>query len=361
MKLKKIFAILISVMLLISLVSCKTEGNKEGNKNEGDKAKQYYVGLVTDEGGINDKSFNQSANEGALRAKDEFGIQYKAIESSSKEDYEENLETLVDDGADLVFGVGFQMAESLKNVAQKYPDNKFVIIDSSVDLPNVQSVSFKEHEGSFLVGVIAGKMSKANKIGFIGGKDFELINRFEVGFAAGVMSVNPEAGKLLMNRKTVKYADSFSDVNKGYELGKALIDEGCDVLYHAAGGVGIGMFTIVDETVKGGKEAYAIGVDMDQSETLPKYKDVIISSMIKRVDTGTYTAIKDLAGEKFEGGKIVELGLAEDGVGIADTTKDKVDSEIMTLVEKYRGMIVDGNIKVPSSLDELKTFEAPEV
>lgn len=348
-----------AVLLITLLVGCKSGGNgNNGDKGNGNgNNKKAYIGLVTDEGGINDKSFNQSANEGCLKAKDEFGFKYKAIESSSKEDYEENLESLVDDGANLIYGVGFQMAEAVKNVAQKYPDNKFVIIDSNVDLPNVQSVSFKEHEGSFLVGIIAGLTTKTNKVGFIGGKDFELINRFEVGFAAGVMSVNPEAGKMLADRKTVKYADSFSDVNKGYELGKALINEGCDVLYHAAGGVGIGMFTMVDETVKGGKEAFAIGVDMDQAVALPKYKDIIISSMIKRVDTGTYTAAKELAEDKFEGGKMIELGLAEEGVGIAETTKDKVSADILSKVDKYKAGIMDGKIKVPATLDELKNFE----
>jgi basic membrane protein A and related proteins len=370
---KKIIALLAAAMMVATVfVGCgsnnKAANNKEGakveNKEESkdDVEKKIFVGLSTDEGGINDKSFNQSADTGINKAKEELkNVEYKAIEPDSKEDYEENLEALVGEGADLVFGVGFQMADAVTAVAESHTDNKFAIIDSVVELPNVQSICFKEQEGSFLMGVIAGKMTKTNKVGFIGGKDFELINRFEVGFAAGVKAVNPEAAEALISRKSVKYADSFGDVSKGFELGTALYDEGCDIVYHAAGGVGIGLFDATQKQREAGNEVWAIGVDMDQAVTLPDYKDVILSSMIKRVDVGTYSSVKDVAADKFQGGSVTVLGLAEDGVGIADTTKDNTPEEIIQLAEKYKEAIVKGDFVVPATLDELSKFEVPEV
>jgi basic membrane protein A and related proteins len=373
---KKIISLLAAVMMVATVfVGCgsndKATENKEGTKveNKEEKAeeskddveKKIFIGLSTDEGGINDKSFNQSANAGITKAQDEFKVEYKYLEPDSKEDYEENLELLVDEGADLVFGVGFQMADAVKAAAENHTDSKFAIIDSVVELPNVQSIGFKEQEGSFLMGVIAGKMTKTNKVGFIGGKDFELINRFEVGFAAGVKAVNPEAAEALISRKSVKYADSFGDVNKGFELAKALYDEGCDIVYHAAGGVGIGLFDATKKERESGNEVWAIGVDMDQAVTLPEYKDVILSSMIKRVDVGTYNAVKDVKDNKFQGGNVTVLGLAEDGVGIADTTKDNTPEEFIQLAEKYKEAIVKGDFVVPATLDELSKFEVPEV
>lgn len=374
---KKIIALLAAAMMVATVfVGCgsnnKPAENKEGTKVENKEEKpeeskdnvekKIFIGLSTDEGGVNDKSFNQSANDGIKKVQSELGnVDYKYLEPDSKEDYEENLELLVDEGADLVFGVGFQMFDAVSAVAGNHPESKFGIIDSVVELPNVQSICFKEQEGSFLMGVIAGKMTKTNKVGFIGGKDLELINRFEVGFAAGVKAVNPEAAEALISRKSVKYAESFSDVNKGFELGKALYDEGCDIVYHAAGGVGMGLFDATQKEREAGNEVWAIGVDKDQAVTAPKYKDVILSSMIKRVDVGTYNAVKDVAEDKFQGGSVTVLGLAEDGVGIADTTKDNTPEEIIQLAEKYKEAIVKGDFVVPATLDELSEFQVPEV
>ncbi|MEG2256561.1 MAG: BMP family ABC transporter substrate-binding protein, partial [Cetobacterium sp.] len=190
--------------------------------------------------------------------------------------------------------IGFQLADAVANVAKNNPDANLAIIDSVVEADNVLSVMFKEEEGSFLVGVIAGLTTKTNKVGFIGGKDSDAIQKFEAGFAAGVAAVNPEAAKGLISSdgiatgSTVKYADSFGDVNKGYELAKSLYNEGCDVIYHAAGGVGIGLFQATQELRKDGKEVWAIGVDMDQAVSLPEFADSILTSMVKRVDDSTY-------------------------------------------------------------------------
>lgn len=341
-----------------------------GNDEKGATKSDIKIGLSTDEGGLNDKSFNQAADTGIKKAKKEFGFEYNAIESKGKEDYTENLETLIGEGSQLVFGVGYKMLDAIKAAAEKYPETNFTIIDEKVELPNVESITFKEHEGSFLMGVIAGEMAKDGKVGFIGGYDNPLINKFEVGFAAGVMSVNPKAGEDLLSRKTVKYADSFSDVNKGYESGKALIDEGCTIVYHAAGGVGMGMFRAVKEARDAGNgDVWAIGVDMDQAAFLAASKTkedqelakVIVSSMIKRVDTATYNAAKDVVEKKFKGGTHVELGLVEEGVGVAETTKDNTPEDVMKKVEEYKKAIIEGKFEVPATIDELKEFKAPEL
>ncbi|GAA0744591.1 BMP family ABC transporter substrate-binding protein [Clostridium oceanicum] len=364
MKKRKILAFLAAGIMTVSLLAgCGAKKEESSTKDSGEKVK---IGLSTDEGGLNDKSFNQAADEGVKKAQKEFGVEYKPIESKQKEDYESNLEALVNDNCNLVFGVGFQMEQAMKNVAGKYSDKKFAIVDTEVKAPNVLSLKFKDHEGSFLMGVIAGKMTKTNKVGFIGGKDFAPINKFEAGYIAGVKSVNPEAAKALMGKDNkpgamVKYADSFGDTNKGYELAKSLYGSGCDVIYHAAGGVGIGMFKAAKELKDSGKAVWAIGVDKDQALTVPKYKDVILSSMLKRVDTATYDATKQIVDGKFEGGKTIELGVKEDGVAVAGTSKDNTPKEVLDLVEKYKNAIKEEKIKVPATRKELANFTPTEI
>jgi len=370
---KKVVAVLTAVAVVATLfVGCGTKKVVETPAPAAPKTTEVAkstttIGLSTDEGGLNDKSFNQSANEGVNRAKAEDGFTYNALESKKKEDYTANLESLIDNGSALTFGIGFQMADALTEVAKAHTDKNFAIIDSVVDLPNVTSITFKEQEGSFLMGIIAGKMTKTNKIGFIGGKDFDLINRFEAGFAAGVKAVNPEAAKGLISTgkdpkkltpgSTVKYADSFDDSAKGYELAKSLYQDGCDVVYHAAGGVGIGLFKAAKELKDAGKPVWAIGVDMDQSLTVPQYADVILSSMMKRVDTATYNESKAQVKNAFKGGTVVTLGLKEEGVGIAPTSNKNVPKDILDLVKTYQDRVIAGTIVVPANRQEAKDFK----
>ncbi len=355
---KKVVAVLTAVAVVATLfVGCakkvvETPTTEAATTTAAAKS-DINIGLSTDEGGLNDKSFNQSADQGVKKAKGEDGFTYNAIESKKKEDYTANLESLIENGSQLTFAIGFQMADAMTEVAKNHADKHFAIIDSVVDLPNVTSITFKEQEGSFLMGIIAGKMTKTNKIGFIGGKDFDLINRFETGFAAGVKAVNPEAAKGLLSSDgktpgtTVKYADSFADTAKGYELAKSLYQSGCDVVYHAAGGVGIGLFKAAKELKDSGKVVWAIGVDMDQSLTVPEYADVILSSMMKRVDTATYNTSKAEAKGEFKAG-VVNLGLKEEGVGIAETSSKNVPADVLTLVKSYQDKVIAGEIVVPS-------------
>ena len=375
---KRVVALIAASIMTVSLFAGCGSSKPTPNTDSSTKTeKKLKVGLSTDEGGLNDKSFNQSADTGIKKAVKDFGVDYKPIESKQKEDYEANLDALVAYGDDLTFGVGFQMETAMENKAKQYPDKNFALIDSvayedpkasnPVLLKNVESILFKEHEGSFLVGVIAGKMTKTNKIGFIGGKDSALINRFEAGFASGVKAVNPEAAKGLISSDgkalgtMVKYADTFADSNKGYELAKSLYGSGCDIIFHAAGGVGIGMFKATKELKDSGKQVWAIGVDMDQAVSVPEYADVILTSMVKRVDVATYQAVKDVKDGKFQGGKLVELGLKEDGVGIAPSSDKNVPKDILDLVNKYSDAIKGGTIKVPATRADVLNFTAPEV
>lgn len=361
MKMKKYISTLMCVVISTSLfVGC---GSKDTTKKDPKSNTDISIGLSTDEGGINDKSFNQSANEGVEKAKKEFGVQYTAIEAQKKEDYEPNLQALIDDGANLTFAIGYQLADAVVKVAKNNPDANFCIVDSVVEADNVQSITFKEEEGSFLVGVIAGLMTKTNKIGFIGGKDQDTIVKFEAGFAAGVEAVNPEAAKGLISADgkapglAVKYADSFSDTNKGYELAKSLYESGCDVIYHAAGGVGIGMFQAAKQFKDQGKEVWAIGVDMDQAKSLPEYSNIILTSMIKQVGNATYDAVKSQVEGTFKSGVKV-LGIAEGGVGIADSTSVNTSQDIIGKVQDYEGRIKKGEIKVPVSRMDVMNFKA---
>lgn len=368
MKMKRLVAVLASAILTAGvLVGCGSSATKEneGGASTGEgKKSEIMIGLATDEGGLNDKSFNQSADEGVKKAVEEFGVEYKPIESKKKEDYEPNLQALVDAGSDLTFAIGFQLDKATESAAKNNPESKFAIIDATVDAPNVTSITFKEEEGSFLMGVIAGKMTKTNQVGFIGGKDFDTIQKFESGFVAGVKAVNPEAGKLLESPdgkkagKNVKYADSFDDTNKGYELAKALYDSGCDVIYHSAGGVGIGMFKATQELKDAGKEVWAIGVDKDQAaeKDLQKYAGVILSSMIKRVDVATYDSTKAVVNNEFKAGHI-ELGLKDGGVGIAETTEKNTPKEVIDLAKDYEQKIIKGEIKAPATREEAKNFK----
>lgn len=367
---KRLIAILAAVAVTSTLfVGCG--GSNTAQNSTQSKKKSFKVGLSTDQGGLNDKSFNQAADTGVKKLQKELGFDYKAIESKQKEDYEQNLDALVSNGDNLTWGIGFQMESAMEDIAKKYPDKKFALIDSVAvedekasnpkQLSNVESVMFKENESSFLAGIIAGKMTKSHKIGFIGGIDTSLIQKFEVGFTAGVKCTDPSAAELLNNRKTVLYAGSFDDTNKGYELAKTLINEGCDVIYHAAGGVGIGMFKAVKEANDSGKKVWAIGVDQDQSVTLPEYKNYILTSCMKKVDTATYDVTKAAYENKFKGGTQLVLGLKENGVGLAPTTSVNTPKDVVDLEKKYEDEVRSGKIQVPSKLGEVDKFTPPSI
>jgi len=306
----------------------------------------FTVGMATDVGGLNDDSFNAAAYRGIMRAKDELGIQEIVIESKRQEDYVTNLQTLIDGGADLIWGVGFMMQASIDEMAQANPDHKFGLIDEQVNQPNAASVLFKEQEGSFLVGYIAGKATKTNRVGFVGGVESPVIGRFEAGYRAGVKAANPNA------TVDVVYAAAFDDPAKGKDIALTMFNTGADVVFHAAGGTGQGVIEAAAE-----KNLFAIGVDSDQNYLAPNN---VLTSMIKRVDVAVYEVIKQSVEGNFPGGQIVRLGLAEDGVGYADSTLwDKVPEGTKAEVDKWAQAIKDGKVTVPETPEEADAWTAP--
>lgn len=296
-------------------------------------AKTMRVGMVTDVGGLGDQSFNDAAYRGLQMLEKEFGAEIIVIESAMMTDYVVNLSALAEEGYDLVWAIGFLMQDALAEVAERFPDTKFGLIDSVVVSPNVASVTFKEHEGSFLVGVLAALKTKTDKVGFVGGMDFPLIHKFEVGFIQGVKTINPDAEVI------VGYTGVFDDPNKGKELALTQFSQGADVIYHASGACGIGVIKAAEEK---GSNFYAIGVDSPQAHLAPEN---VLSSMLKRVDIGVYSVSKTLVRDQWEGGHIV-LGLQEDGVGYSSQAKKMFSQDEIDIVNGYRMQIIAGEIKV---------------
>jgi basic membrane protein A len=307
-------------------------------ESSGGTDKQYYVVMVTDLGGVNDNSFNQSAWEGLRQFGAEYGAKVDYLQSQSDADYVPNLTQFVKDGADLTWGIGFLMGDAVKQVADRNPDAKLAIIDATVDAPNVASVTFKEHEGSFLVGVVAGLMTKTNKIGFVGGMDIPVIKRFEVGFAAGVKAANPDAEVI------IDYTGAFDAPDQGKASAATLYNNGVDIIFHAAGATGDGVFNEGSERKKAGDDVWVIGVDKDQSVTFGH--EITLTSMMKRVDQAVAKISADLVNGRFTPG-IVELGLADSGVGLPEHNPN-VPGDVLAKVKEYEQQIISGEIEVPS-------------
>jgi basic membrane protein A len=297
------------------------------------------VGMVTDIGGVNDKSFNQSAWEGLKKLEADAGAKVKNLESKSDADYTPNLNQFVKDKYDLTWGIGFLMGDAVKAVATQNPDAKLAIIDNTVDAPNVESVTFAENEGAYLVGVVAGLTTKSNKIGFVGGVDIPVIKRFDAGFKAGVAAVNPGA-KVITN-----YTGAFDKPDLGKAAAATMYNDGADIIFHAAGATGNGVFNEAKDRFKAGKKVWVIGVDKDQS--LEYGDDITLTSELKRVDQAVIRVSKDVMDNKFQGGKTVVLGLKDDAVGLPETSKKNVTPEILKKVEEYKAKIISGEIKVP--------------
>ncbi|MBM7650065.1 basic membrane protein A [Bacillus ectoiniformans] len=327
------------------------EKGQEGNGSEKDD--KFTVAMVTDVGGVDDKSFNQSAWEGLQEFGKENDLEkgtdgYNYIQSKSDADYKTNLNTAVRNKFDLIYGIGYKLQPAIEEVAKQRKDSQFAIVDSVVEgADNVASITFKEHEGSFLVGVAAGLSTKSNKIGFIGGTDSDLINKFAAGFEAGVKAVNPEASV------KIEYAGAFDKADKGQQMASAMYSSGIDTIYHAAGATGNGVFTEAKNLKQKNpdKDVWVIGVDRDQAEegkvTVDgKEQNVTLTSMVKRVDI----AVKDLADQakdgKFPGGEVTEYGLDDNAISIAPT-QDNLSDEVKKAVEEWTEKIKNGEVEVP--------------
>jgi len=302
-------------------------------------SKTHRIGLVFDKGGKDDKSFNSAAYQGALKVKKELGYFVKYVEATDDNAFESLLRAFAQKRTfDLVISVGFSQIDPLKKVAAQFPDQKFAIIDGVVDLPNVKSRVFKEHEGSFLVGAIAAMTSQTGKIGFIGGIDVPLIRRFEKGYEAGIKYINPKA-KLTSNFVGVT-AEAWNNPAKAKELAMTQYNTGVDVIFSAAGASSLGLFDAAEERKK-----LAIGVDSNQNFVKPGF---ILTSMVKKVDEAVFQTCKDLGEGKFIGG-VFDFGLANRGVDYAmDEFNQKVlPASIVQKTEEIRKLIISGKILVP--------------
>lgn len=348
---KKVIGVAVTSVMAASLVAGCGTSDKNENAGGGTTGggKKLTVAMVTDVGGIHDNSFNQSANEGLVKAEKELGVTRKVAESKRAEDYTPNLNSFVKSNADLTWGIGFLMADDIKKVALANPDAKLGIIDSDLggDIPkNVEAITFKEEEGSFLMGVLAAKMSKTHKVGFVGGVKFALIERFEYGFKAGVKAVDPNA------QVTAVYADAFDKPDKGKLLASQLYQQGDDIIFHASGATGDGVFA---EAKERGAGYWVIGVDRDQYDLAPKNT---LSSMVKRVDNAVFSVVEKLQKDgKIDGGKLTNLGLKDNGVDYAPTTDKNTPKEVIAEMDKYKEKIKKGEIKVPATADEFKNFK----
>ena len=292
-------------------------------------------GLIIDLGGKFDKSFNESASQGAERWKEETGGDFRETELTSEAQREQSMRRMAESGANPVVVLGFANASTLEKVAPDYPETKFAIIDGVVDAPNVQSIVFDEHTGSYLVGMMAAMASETGTVSFVGGMDIPLIRKFACGYAQGVKAVNPDATVIVNMTGTTPAA--WNDPATGGEIARGQFDQGSDVVYAAAGGTGVGVLQAAADAGK-----LSIGVDSNQNYLQP---GSVLTSMLKRVDNAVYDVFT--AGTDMQTGIVVK-DLAAEGVGYAvdDNNKDLVTSEMQTAVDEAKQKIMDGEIEV---------------
>lgn len=353
---KKLIALLLAVVMCLSLVACGASNDTAANDAatndaattdeaaEGEATGETVkIGMVTDVGGVNDKSFNQTSWEGlqALAAEDPtFEVSY--LESKTDADYASNIESFIDEDYDLIICVGYMLADATRAAAEANPDQKFAIIDdnSCADLPNVACLMFAQAEASYLVGVVAGMATETNTVGYVQGMVSESMNQFGVGFISGVLAANPEATVLQFN------ANSFGDPTGGSAATTDMITKGADVVFHAAGGTGNGVIEAC-----AANKVYAIGVDADQSPLAPEY---VLTSAMKRVDNAVQDISKAVKDGTYTAGTHL-YDMTNGGVDIAPT-QDLLTEEMIAAVEEAKAGILDGSIVVPTTAEEVPEF-----
>ena len=347
MKVSKKFGMgLLALGLCTTLVACGS--NDKGDKKESKGSDgQHTVALVTDLGGVDDKSFNQSAWEGLQEwgktnklEKGNGGYNY--YQSNSDSEFDTNINTALNDGFETIFGIGYKLKPAIDAAAAANADKNFVLIDDQIDgKDNVASVVFKDNEAAYLAGIAAAMTTKSNKVGFVGGQEGDVIGRFDAGFEAGVKSVNKDIDV------SSSYVGSFGDAPKGKATAEAMYGKGIDIIYHASGDTGNGVFTAAKDIIKADKDkkVWVIGVDRDQTaEGKEGELNVTLTSTLK----GVSKVVQDLATQandgKFPGGEHLVYGLKEDGV---DLSEGQLSDEIKEAVNKAKEEIKEGKIEVP--------------
>ena len=317
-----------------------SEEETEAETEEDIDGTGFKIGMVTDVGGVNDGSFNQSAWEGLQRAAENFGCEVKYIESKGDADFVPNIESFLDEDYDLIICTGYVMADAVRDAAELNPDQKFAIVDdaSNADLDNVTCMMFEQEQASYLVGLAAGYTTESNIVGFVTGAANETMNSFGYGYCAGVLDANPDATILQYN------ANNFGDASGGKTAVNTMVTKGADVVFHAAGGTGIGVIDGCKEN-----KIWAIGVDSDQSPLAP---ETILTSALKRVDNACYDATKKTILGTLEGG-VETYDLAAGGVDIAPTT-DNLSKDVLEKIEKAKKDIIAGDLVVPKNQEEFE-------
>ncbi len=344
---KKFLSVLLCAAMAASMMACgnssETTSSSSTEAGETVEGSDYKVGLVTDVGGVNDQSFNQSAWEGLQQAQTELGVEVNYLESSTDADYASNIETFIDEDYDLIICVGYMLADATREAAIANPDVNFAIIDDSTnaDLDNVTCLSFKAEQASYLVGYVAGLTTENDNVGIVLGMSSETMHVFGYGYVAGVLDANPDCTVQQIN------ANTFSDSAVGKTSANTMITNGADIVFQAAGATGIGVIEACNEA---GDGVYAIGVDQDQAYLAP---DSVLTSAMKRVDVSVYDTVEDLLDGTLEGGEVI-YDLEAEGVGIAPT-QDLLSDDVIAAVEEVEEKILSGEITVPATQEE---FEA---
>jgi basic membrane protein A len=355
---KRKFALGLSVMLAAStmLAACGSEEEAtSGGSGGGDGAEEtsdFSVAMVTDVGGVDDKSFNQSAWEGLQKFGEENGLKkgdggIDYLQSGSDADYNTNLNNLIRRDFDVVFGIGYLMEGAVAEIAEQQPEAQIAIIDAVVEAPNVASVLFKEQEGAFLAGVAAALMTETKKIGFVGGMEIPVIERFEAGFLEGVAAVDETV------EVDVQYTGAFDKAELGKTTANRMYSAGADIIFHAAGGTGNGVFTEAKERKEADPDAniWVIGVDADQyDEGQTGDANVTLTSVLKGVDKAVINISEQAMAGDFPGGETITYGLADDGVGLADS-RGAIPEDVMTKIEDFKKQVIDGEITVPEKVE----------
>jgi basic membrane protein A and related proteins len=341
MKYKLLVLVVLVAFVALSLTGCN-------DTTAAEDPSKIRVGIVFDIGGKDDRSFNAAAWQGVQRAAKDLPIVLRDIEPGTPNAIEPAMRAFAERNFDLIIGVGFAQAPIMEVVAKDYPNIQFAIIDGVSQLPNVASLVFKEHEGSYLVGILAAKASRTGTIGFLGGMDIGLIHRFAKGYEEGARSVRSDI-RVIQNY--VGVTDSaWNNPGKGRELALAQIGKGVDVIFTAAGNSGLGAFDAVEQQGKQNGRAthFVIGVDSNQNMVKPGF---VLTSMVKRVDNAVYDIVKDVVNHKFSPGLHV-FGLDKDGVGYAmdEYNKDLVSPKAIEAAEAAKKKIIAGEIKVTDAM-----------
>lgn len=356
MKLKSLLTLGASTLLL---AACQGQNAGDsgsvdtGNNDSGSETTEtaesgdgFSISMVTDEGGVDDRSFNQSAWEGMQAWSEETGNESTYFQSNDSSDFIPNFQQAIQGNYDIIYGIGYMLRDSVEEMAQQNPDQYFGIIDDVVEEDNVVSLNFADHEASFLAGVAAALTTETDQIGFIGGIEGLVIDRFETGFLAGVEHVNPDI------EVDVQYAESFADAAVGQQIANGMYSSGVDIIFHASGAVGNGIFTEARNRMEenADNQLWVIGVDRDQQEEGEwSGGNLTLTSTIKAVGNAVQLSANQTQDEGFPGGQNIQYGLDNDGV---DLVEGNLEADVWSQVEEVRQQILDGEIEVPEFSQE---------